>query len=357
MKTIKTIIIFLLTGSIGFVVYRKMNNSEDYSKTIHAEIRDIEETLTISGVVQPMKEIDIKSPISGVLEKLSVQVGDEVKTGQNLARVQYVKDPMEYKNLMKDLEVSKTKYDNAWLRFQSTTALYNKKLVPSQDYENEKDELSILLAEYEAVKSELNMLKGLYQTEGVSNVIVSTATGTILDLPVKEGGSVIARGTWNEGTTIAKVADLSSLVFKGDVVEADIYKLKIGMPMSFMLNGAPHIKLKGNIALIAPMGFVRDGIARFQITASINVPEKYRRYLKAGCTANASVVLNRVRNVVALDEKYFQFSDDTVFVEVKKSDGLYEKRYLTTGLSDGIYTEIKKGVTIKDFIKEKEEKR
>lgn len=356
MKTIKFIVILLLLGTIGFIVYRKLNASEDYSKTIHAEIRDIEESLTISGVVQPMKEIDIKSTISGVLEKLSVQVGDEVKIGQDLARIQYVKDPMEYKNLMKNLEVARTRYDNAWQRFQRTTELYGKRLVSSQEYENEKDELSVLLAEYEAVKSELNMLKGRYQTEGVSNVIASTGEGTILDLPVKEGGSVMARGTLNEGTTIAKIADLSSLVFKGDVVEADLSKLKVGMSVRYTLSAIPDVDLDGKITLIAPMGVVRDGIARFQITANINVPAMYQKYVKAGCTANATVVLRRAHGVEALDEKYFQFSDDTVYVEVKKSDGIYERRNLKTGISDGIYTEIVKGLSVKDLIKAKEEK-
>lgn len=356
MKTIKFIVILLLLGTIGFIVYRKLNASEDYSQTIHAEIRDIEESLTISGVVQPMKEIDIKSTISGVLEKLSVQVGDEVKIGHDLARIQYVKDPMEYKNLIKNLEVARTRYDNAWQRFQRTTELYGKRLVSSQEYENEKDELSVLLAEYEAVKSELNMLKGRYQTEGVSNVIASTGEGTILDLPVKEGGSVMARGTLNEGTTIAKIADLSSLVFKGDVVEADLSKLKVGMSVRYTLSAIPDVDLDGKITLIAPMGVVRDGIARFQITANINVPAKYQKCVKAGCTANATVILRRAHGVVALDEKYFQFSDDTVFVEVKKSDGIYERRNLETGISDGIYTEIVKGLSVKDLIKAKEEK-
>lgn len=357
MKVLKIIIILLLLGSIGFVTYRKINSNEDYSKTVHAQIRDIEETLTISGVVQPMKEIEIKSPISGVLEKLSVQVGDEVRMGQDLARVQYVKDPMEYKNLMKNLKVAKTRYDNALQKFQGTSDLRDKRLVSALEYENEKDELSILRAEYEAVKSELNMLRGRYLNAGVSNVIASTATGTILELPIKEGGSVMARGTWNEGSTIAKVADLSSLEFKGEVVEADIYKLKVGMPVTFMFNAASDVKFKGAITLIAPMGFVRDGIARFQVTANINIPTKFRQYLKAGCTANATVVLNRVNKVVALDEKYFQFSDDTVFVEVRKTNGTYEKRYLATGISDGVYTEIKKGLSIKDYIKVKEEKK
>lgn len=353
MKTIRIIIILLLLATIGFVVYRKLNTNDDYSKTVRAEIRDIEETLTISGVIQPMKEIEIKSTISGVLETLSVQVGDEVKIGQDLARIQYVKAPMEYKDLMKNMEVAKTRYNHALQRFQRTTDLHDKKLISSQEYENEMDDLSILLTEYESLKSELNMLKGKYQTEGVSNVITSTAEGTILDLPVKEGGSVMARGTLSEGSTIAKVADLSSLVFKGEVVEADLSNLKVGMPVHYTCNVLPDVLFNGEITLIAPMGIIRDGIARFQITASINVPKKYHKYIKAGCTANATVVLKRAYNVIALDEKYFQFNDDTIFVEVKKSDGIYEKRNLTTGISDGIYTEIIKGINIKDLIKVK----
>ncbi|MBQ8059611.1 MAG: efflux RND transporter periplasmic adaptor subunit [Prevotella sp.] len=354
MKFFKAIIVIMMIATIGFVVYRNVNSKDmDYSQTIRCELRDIEETLTISGTVQPQKEIEVKSTISGVLESLSVQIGDEVKIGQGLARVQYVKDPMELKNLLKTIEVAKTRYENALHKFKSSTALYEKRLLSPLEYQNEKDELAILRAEYESVKSELNMLKGQYHNNGVSNTISATGNGTILELPVKEGGSVMARGTLNEGTTIARIADLKSLLFKGEVTEADMAKLYVGMPVRYTLTTIPDVTLHGKVMLISPKGTVREGIARFQITADIEIPEHCRKYIKAGCTANASVVLNSKHKVLALEEKYFQFSYDTVFVEVRNNKGEYEKRILKTGISDGIYTEITKGLTIKDVIKKK----
>lgn len=345
----------MLFATVVFILYRTIQSgNKEHGKTISAQVRDIQKILIISGIIQPQKEIEIKSTISGVLERLSVRIGDEVLAGQDIASVQYVKDPMAHKQLLKELEITRTRLDNALTKFQSTKELYNKRLIAPLDYENEKNEVAIFRSEFEAVKSELNMLRGIYQGKDVSNIITATGNGTILELPIKEGGSVMARGTLSEGTTIARLADMRSLVFKGDVLESDVLTLRIGMPVKFTLATDKDIPFKGNIEMIAPKGVLQDGVSRFQITASIEIPNVYRKYIRAGCTANATVVIEKRRKVLALEEKYFQFSYDSVYVEVKTFKDKYERRYLETGLSDGIYTEIVRGINAIDKIKIKE---
>lgn len=355
MKIIKYGIILFVFCVTGFVVVNTVSKKKaQQANFIHANLRDIEKTITISGVILPEREIEIKSTISGILETLSVRVGDDVQAGQAIASIKYVKDPMSYKQLLRDLEITRVRLDNASANFQSTENLYRKKLIAYLDYEKEKHELAILRSEYESVKSELNMLRGIYEGKEISNIITATGNGTILELPIKEGGSVMARGTLSEGTTIARLADMKSLVFKGDVLESDLMKLRIGMPVSFALASDNSVMLGGKIEMISPKGFIRDGVARFQITANMDIPTAYRKYVKAGCTANATAVIEKKTKVLALEEKYFQFSYDSVYVEVQKTDGEYERRYLKTGISDGTYTEIVSGLSRKDKIKNNE---
>ena len=161
----------------------------------------------------------------------------------------------------------------------------------------------------------------------------------------------MARGTLSEGTTIAKIADLQSLVFKGNVLESDILKIKPGMGMSFHMTADREIKLPGTLTLIAPKGTVQDGVSRFEITAEIHIPEQHRSSIKAGYTVNAEIILEKKRQVLALEEKYFQFDYDSVYVEVKNEKGKYTKRFIKTGISDGIYTEIVEGIDSGSMIK------
>ena len=261
--------------------------------------------------------------------------------------------------------------------FERTEKLYVKKLIAQEVYEGEKSNLAVLLSEYESVESELDMLKGQYNQKGISNIITATDAGTILELPIKEGGSVMARGTLNEGTTVARVADLQSLVFKGNVLESDILKLAVGMELSLSVLMDKNITIDGALSLVAPKGIVQDGVARFEITAGLFIPEEYKQMIKAGCTANAEIVVERIKHVLALvekyfqfiltanaeivverkkhalalEEKYFQFNYDSVFVEIVADKSKYEKRFLKTGISDGIYTEIIEGVDSTSLIK------
>lgn len=345
MNIVKTVILTLLAGCIGFIVYQAiLSRRETEADTTTAQFRDIEKTLTIPGIIHPLKEIEIKSSISGVLAELLVQIGDEVTAGQPLAKVQFVKDPLEYKRLLKDVEVAKTRWLNEKGNFERTEELYGKHVVSPEEYENVRSSMAVIRAEYQALLAELDMTKGIYTQQGISNTITATGNGTILELPVKEGGSVMARGTLNEGTAIARLADLKSLVFKGNVLESDVIRLRKGMEMTFSIGPSDEIILKGAIGLIAPKGFVQDGVARFEVTAGLVIPDSCRELVKAGCTANATVVLEKKTHVLSLDEKEFLFSNDSIYVEVKNEKGGFRKQRVETGISDGIYTEIVAGI-------------
>lgn len=356
MKTTRTVILTIMLLAVGYIVYRIMLDvNKEIWPTVSARKMDIERTLTIPGVILPIKEIEVKSSISGVLEELYVQVGDFVRQGQNIARVQYVKDPLEYQRLSREMEVTMIKYNKAKESFSGTESLYHSRLISKEEYQTEKSNVDVLESQYLSTTTELNMLKGKYQS-GVTNIITATNSGVILELPVKEGGSVMARGTWNEGVTVARIADLHALVFKGNVSEADVLLLAPSMHMTLSLTANKDLCLSGVVSLIAPKGVVREnGVSYFEVTATIDVPDTCSSRIKAGCTANARAVIQRKTNVLALEEKYFQFDYDSIYVEVEDENGKFSKQFLQTGISDGIYTEIISGIDGRDRIKVKTE--
>ena len=336
---------------VCFVIYVSSTKTVDYNHVIKPEYRNIEERLPLSGIAQPVKEFEIKSTISGVMEKLYVEVGDYVKYGDAIAKVRMVKNPEEYQDLTRRLEVARMKMDDTQSKFNRTRQLYENKLISDEEYETAKTDLMILRAEFQSVLAEMNMLKGRYQSAGISNVIRATNQGTVLSLPVKEGGSIMARGSFSEGSTVAKVAELSALIFMANVIESDAIKLRTGMQIDYKAVADSVIHFSGRILSIAPVGVVENGITRFEVKASMNVPDKYKDFIKAGCTINATTLLRSRKHVLALEERFFQFNYDSVYVEVKDKAGKYQKRQLKTGISDGMYTEILSGLSTKDEIK------
>ena len=351
MKIIRVLVVIAFISVVCFVIYVSSTKTVDYNHVIKPEYRDIEERLPLSGIAQPVKEFDIKSTISGVMEELYVEVGDYVKYGDAIAKVRMVKTPEEYQDLTRRLEVAKMKMDDTQSKFNRTKQLYESKLISDEEYETAKTDLMILRAEFQSVLAEMNMLKGRYQSSGISNVIRATNQGTVLSLPVKEGGSIMARGSFSEGSTVAKVAELSALIFMAYVIESDAVKLRTGMQINYKAVADSVVHFSGRILSIAPVGVVENGITRFEVKASMNVPDKYKDFIKAGCTINATTLLRSRKHVLALEERFFQFNYDSVYVEVKDKAGKYQKRQLKTGISDGMYTEILSGLSTKDEIK------
>ena len=352
MKFIKTFILFGIFLFLGFVIYNAVNSQNKHIATVNAEYRTIEEKLVVSGTIEPQKEIEVKSTISGVLEKLYVQIGNEVVCGQDIAKIQLVVDPVEYEQLVKEKTVAQIRFENVKNEFERTKQLFDRGVIAKEEFERGQTDFKLAQSEYSAIIVRLNMLKGNYAKKEMSNTIYATGDGTILELPVKEGGSILARGTWNERSTVAKIADLNVLIFKGYILESDILKLHVGMKMNFSLATQRNINFEGTLQLINPKAFVQNGVAHFEIVAGIFVPDTLRQYIKAGGSANGIIVLGRREHVLSLEEKYFQFIADSIFVEVESKNGQFTKQFITTGISDGIFTEIISGIDSLSKIKD-----
>lgn len=350
-KGFKIGIVILLLCTVSYVFYSThKRNTRGIVKTIHPEIRDIRQSLLISGTIVPAKIIDIKSTIPGVLEKLLVDVGDEVQRGTAIARVRYVKDPVEYERSRNEVEAAREKLQFAERSFQRTETLFLQNLISVEEYESEKTNLAVYRSQFNTISSEMKMLQGDYSGDRISNIISATDNGTILELSVKEGGSVMARGSLYEGTTIARIADLSTLLFKGSVLEIDRVQLTEGMKVDYSIASLRDTSLSGTIISISPMGSITNGVSRFDVVASIDIPLGLKSFIFAGGTANAEVIIEEKRGVLSLNEKYFQFKGDTIYVNTLDANNNALETMIIPGISDGIFTEIVSGLSIDDSI-------
>ena len=310
--------------------------------TVTPDVRSIERKIIVPGVIVPSKEIDVRSTISGVMEELYVKVGDHVTKGQPVAKIRFVTQPQEYQNFQRRYQIAEAQYQNSKSNFERNEILYEKKVIAKAEYEIALTNYLTTKAEYEAALKDLQFAQGVQtDTSGISNIIYSTDDGTVLELPIKVGGSIMARGAFSEGSTIARIAKLDLLLFKGLVNEGNIREIKIGMPIKVVIGALNNLEVDARLSLISPKGAFRDGIAKFDIEADVVIPGE--ETLLAGFSANAEIVLERRDSILSLEEKFFIFRNDSIYVEIVDENKLRQVK-IETGISDGIHTEIVSGL-------------
>jgi HlyD family secretion protein len=233
--------------------------------------------------------------------------------------------------------------------------MFNQKMVAPAEHEGVETAYLTAQAEYNAALKDLQFAEGAPSAGDsieLSNMVAATGSGVILELPVKEGGSVMARGSFSEGTTVARIARLDKLVFQGNVAEADVDLLRVGMPLQLMMDALQKDTLTGRLTLIAPLGVAVNGIIKFGIEADVNIPGKLTRHIRAGYSANAVIAVEEKQQALAIEEKNLVFSGDSIYVETPlEKKGKYRKIPITTGISDGVYIEILSGIDTATLIK------
>ncbi|MDR2909947.1 MAG: efflux RND transporter periplasmic adaptor subunit [Bacteroidales bacterium] len=355
MKTAKWIIILAMCAFIGYIVYRAVESSKyDPVLTVKPEFRDISRTILVPGTIMPSKEIEIKSNISGVLDELFVQIGQELQKGQVIARIRIETNPVEYQQLQKRKDVAETQFKNSQANYNRSKLLYDQKVIAKADFEKEETSYLLAKAEYESALAEWHLAGNYFQNtdaNSLHNMVVATDNGTLLELPVRKGGPVMSRGTFSEGTTVARIASLDTLIFRGYVAEADVVFLKEETMIQLIVGAMNNYKIPGMLRLIAPKGVLREGITKFEIEAEVIIPEELPIMIRAGFSATAEMIVESKTGVLALEEKHLNFSGDSVFVEIPDRNGKLGKTMIVTGISDGIYTEIISGVDTATVIK------
>lgn len=329
-------------------LYRNSRPKETRYELVKPTLADIERTTILTGTIEPRDEIEIKPQISGIIAEINVEAGETVREGDVIARIKVIPDEGQLSNALSRVETARIALADARAKHERNTMLIERKVISREEFENTETALSRAEAELKAADDAYSIVKeGVSRSnaKGSNTLVRATITGLVLDVPVKVGSSVIQANTMNDGTTIATVADMNNMIFKGKVDETEVGLLSIGQPMDISVGALPDLKLNAVIEKIAPKGTDTNGANTFEIKAALDVPEG--EMLRAGYSANARVVLNSVRDVITVPESVVEWDGDSTFVYLL-TDSIdtqkFDRTQVVTGTSDGINIELTSGV-------------
>lgn len=351
-----------LFSGIGYLVKSNSKESEAFL-TRKPTVQNMEDKVMATGKIIPKEEIEIKPNIAGIIDKILVDEGDKVTAGQLIATVKIVPNLAEVNNAQQNVQNSQLQISNAKMnvenvrkQYEMQERLYKQGVISKQEYLNAQQQL---FTQQQALKNANQQLATAQKTlqiaktgaipelQGLATTqIRSKASGTVLEVPVKVGSQVIEANSFNAGTTICSIADLNSLIFQGEIDEAQAGKLTQGMNMNIVIGALQNKTFPGKLTMIAPKGKDNNGTIKFPVEGDVYNPNN--EYIRAGFSANGEIVLKSEKNALLLDESLIQYEKkngkDVPFVEVKQKDGKFKKVYVKLGASDGINVQILSGI-------------
>jgi len=349
------IVIILATfgGTILFL-YNKSRKQPDVFETKAPFISNVIQKTVATGSVVPRQEIEIKPQVSGIIDEIYVEAGDQVKKDQVIAKIKIIPDMVTLNTAESRLNQAKIDFQDAKIDYDRQQKLFDSDVISYEEFKKTKVAYDLAKEEMSAADNNLELIRNgvTKKAETATNTLVrSTITGTVLDVPVKEGNSVIQSNTFNDGTTIAVVADMGDMIFEGKVDETEVGKIREGMPIELEIGAIEKDKFEAVLKYISPKGVEENGAIQFEIKADVSL--KNSRFIRAGYSANANIVLERKDSVMVIPEGMLKFENDSAYVEVltNADENTYEKRKVTTGISDGINIEIVKGLSKADLVK------
>lgn len=360
--TLLVLVTSLLIGTFLFLWMKSRPQVIRY-ETVQAEVVDLQKTTVATGKVEPRDEILIKPQISGIISELYKEAGQKVKKGEIIAKVKVIPELGQLNSAESRVRLAQLNLDQVTADFARVEKLYQERVVSREDFEKSQLSLKQSREEVQTAKDALEIIKeGITKNSASfsSTMIRSTIDGLILDIPVKAGNSVIMSNTFNDGTTIATVANMNDLIFRGKIDETEVGRVHEGMPVKLTIGALQNLTFEAVLEYISPKGVEENGANQFEIKAAIKVPDSVQ--IRSGYSANAEIVLQRANQVLAVPESVVEFSGDSTFLYIL-TDSLPEQRFnrkqVTIGLSDGINIEIKKGITTHDRVRgaEKKEKK
>ena len=351
---IAAIIALIFIGTFVFL-WQKSQPKEIVYNEFTPKTESIQKTTIITGKIEPRNEVNVKPQISGIISELYKEPGDYVSAGDVIAKVKVIPDMGQLSSAEARVRLADINLQQAKVDYEREKNLYEQKLVSADEFDKVKKTLNQAKEEVVAAQDALQVVRdGVSQSnaKASSTLIRSTISGVILDVPVKVGNSVILANTFNDGTTIATVANMNDLIFRGNIDETEVGQLVNGMSMKITVGALQDLKFDANLEYISPKATESNGANQFEIKAAVKLAEGGK--IRSGYSANAEIVLAAAEKVLSIPESAIEFSGDSTFVYVIKGDGkqkTYERTPVTTGLSDGVNIEIKKGLTLKDKVR------
>jgi len=341
-----------LAGGTTFYLYRKEQKPPITYQLDSSFVATIYKKTLTTGAIEPRKEVFIKPQISGILQKLYKKAGDQVKAGETIAIIKIVPNMQRINDAETSLKTTTINFDIAKAEFNRQKALYDDKVISQFDFIKFEQDFKLKQEQLEAAKNNLQLvMKGSSRRISNSNTIVkATIEGMLLDIPVKEGGMLIESNNFNEGTTIATIANMNDIVFKGKVVESEVGKLKVGLPLLLEIGAIANEKYMATLEFISSKGIDDKGTIKFEVKAGLkNFGTKYQ--IRSGYSASADIILDQRDSVLAIREKNIEFTKDSAFVYLQKSGQDFVKIPVKLGLSDDINIEVLSGLKVGDKIK------
>ena len=354
--TLLVVVAAIFIGTFIFL-YQKSKPKTTVYETITPEIADLEKTTVATGKVEPRDEVLIKPQISGIISEVYKEAGQTIKQGEVIAKVKVIPELGQLNSAESRVRVAEISTAQAETDHERIKKLYNDKLISREDYEKSEVEIKKAREELQTAKDALEIIKeGITKNSASfsSTLIRSTIDGLILDVPIKVGNSVIMSNTFNDGTTIATVANMNDLIFKGKIDETEVGRIHEGMPVKLTIGALQNLTFDAELEYISPKGVEENGANQFEIKAAVHAPDSVQ--IRSGYSANAEIVLQRAQKVLAVPEGIIEFSGDITFVWDSIPEQKFERRQIKTGMSDGIKLEIKEGLTGKEKVRASEKK-
>lgn len=335
-------------GTFVFLYIKSQPKPVEYNE-FEPKQMDIRKTTVVTGKIEPRNEVNVKPQISGIITEILKEAGQKVEAGEVIAKVKVIPDMSSLSAAQARVRLAGINERQARTDFEREKALFDKGLVSADEYDKIAQALRQAREESAAAQDNLEVVRdGVSKTNASasSTLIRSTVTGLILDIPVKVGNSVILANTFNDGTTIATVANMNDLIFRGNIDETEVGRLTTGMTMKITIGALQDLKFDARLEYISPKATDQNGANQFEIKAAVNLPTSSEQ-IRSGYSANAEIVLAEARGVLSVPESAIEFSGNDTFVYVVKGSGkekTYERRKVTTGLSDSINIEIRSGL-------------
>ena len=351
---IMVVIALLFLGTFVFLYQKSQPKKVEYN-VLKVVKSDIVQTTVATGKIEPRDEVQIKPQISGIISEVYKEAGETVKKGEVIAKVKVIPELGQLNSAESRVRLAEMNGRQAETDLERMEKLFEKKLVSNEEYEKTLLTTKQAREEIQAAKDNLEIIKeGITKNSASfsSTLIRSTIDGLILDIPIKVGNSVIMSNTFNDGTTIASVADMGDLIFRGNVDETEVGKIKVGIPVKITLGALQDMTFSATLEYISPKSVENNGANQFEIKAAITVPDSVT--IRSGYSANAEMELQRANNVLSIPESALEFKGDSTFVYLltdSVSGQKFDRKNIRTGVSDGINVEVKSGLKENDLVR------
>ena len=358
-KKILRIILLVLVGAavIGtfYFLWKKAQPVITVYEIVTPEKGDVETKTVATGNVEPRFEVEIKPQISGIISELKKEAGQMVQAGEIIAIIKVIPEMVQLNSAESRVNLANISLKQVEETYKRDTQLFKQGVIAQEDFDLSKANYLKAVEEKDNAQSALEIIRdGIAKNSSVASTtqIRSTITGMILDIPVKVGNSVIQANNFNDGTTIATVANMNDMIFKGNVDETEIGRIHEGMPIKLTVGAMESRSFDALLEYVSPKGVDKNGAIQFEIKAAVTIPED--AFIRAGYSANAEIVLKRAEDVLTIPESTVEFSGDSTFVYVL-TDSIpqqkFKRQQIEVGMSDGIKIAVKSGLTAKDKVR------